>query len=180
MSLLLYMIVGLLLAIIQTTLIHGIPVLRGIHDLLLLLVVYAGLFRPFRESILLAVIMGFVMDSLSGGPLGLYVAAYFWICVSIIWLMTFLHVHNRLLLPFVFVAAVMMESLIFLGGSVLLIPDARFPESGLAALILPVVWVVFTGPLFVLSANAIHQRIAAWYGEYLADKRDGLNHVTSV
>ncbi len=180
MSVVLYMVVGLLLVIIQTTIIHEIPLLHGTHDLLLLLVVYGGLYRPLRESLPLALAMGLIMDGLSGGPPGLYVTAYLWICIGITWLITFLHVRNRLLLPVVFAAAVVLENIVLLGGMVLLVSDVGLPESTLSGIIISVIWVVFTGPAFCLSANAVHQKIGVWYGARLPDKRDGYERVTSA
>jgi len=180
MSLVLYMVTGLVLIIMQTTIVQGNPVLHGIHDLPLLLAVYAALLRPPRESVPHAIAMGFVMDGLSGGPIGLYVTAYFWICICIIWLMTFLHVRSRLLLPFVYFAAALLENLILVGGLILLVPGAGLPRAALSAMAIPAIWAVFTGPVFVVSVDAVHRKVAFWYGEYLASRKNGYDPAESV
>ena len=180
MTFLLYMSISLLLIIIQTTIIHSHQLLLGFHDLPLLLVVYMGLFRPVRESIPFVLMLGFVMDGLSEGPFGLYVSVYFWIFISISWLMTFLHVRSMLLLPFVFGLAMLIESGILLGGMILLVPGARVPQSILFDFSLPVIWIMFTGPLFGLSVDAIHRKLLIWHSERLAKKKNGYHEIKMV
>lgn len=180
MTFLLYTPISLLLIIIQTTIIHGHQLLFGFHDLPLLLVVYMGLFRPVSESISFVLMLGFVMDGLSEGPFGLYVTVYFWIFVSISWLMTFLHVRSKLLLPFVFALAMLIENGILLGGMILLVPGARVPQPILCDLFLPVIWIMLTGPLFGLSIDAIHRKLLVWHSERLAKRRNGYHEIEMV
>ncbi len=120
-----YIVVGLVTIIIQTTIVPYYSLLHGLSDLPLFLVIYLALFRPMRESLPMAFILGFVMDGLSGGPLGLYVSTYFWTCAGILWLMTFLHIRSRILLPVVAASAVMVENIILLVGMVVPAPDLR-------------------------------------------------------
>jgi rod shape-determining protein MreD len=159
MTSLLYIPISLLLIVVQTTILNNHPLLPGFHDLPLLLVTYMGLFRPMREGLLYVLVMGFVMDGLSEGPLGLYVTAYFWICFSISWLMTFLHVRSKLLLPFVFALATVLENCILLWGMIIGVPGARVPESIAADMVLPVVWIMVTGPLFCLGIDALSRKL---------------------
>lgn len=179
MTFLLYIPISLLLIIIETTIIHNCQFLPGFHDLLLLLVIYMGLYRPIRESIPSILVLGFVMDGLSGGPVGLYATAYFWIFISISWLMTFLHVRSMLLLPFVFATGMLMENGILLVGMILLVPGARVPESILSGIALPVIWIMLTGPLFVLGVDVIHKKLLTWHGERLA-RRNKVYYQTGI
>ncbi len=60
----------LFLVIFQTTLYYAIPALNHFVDLLIIFVIYAGLFLPFLESIVLVLVLGALMDSITGGLFG--------------------------------------------------------------------------------------------------------------
>lgn len=166
MTFCIYMAISLLTITIQTTIIPYHFLLRGFYDLPLLLVIYLALFRPMRESLPMVFILGLVMDSLSGSPLGLYVSTYFWVCAGILWLITFLHIRSRLLLPIVVASSVVVENVIFGVGTVMLVPDARMDDRILFTVLWQVLWAVVTGPLFIVFIEAIHKQADRWYSEY--------------
>ncbi|MEE8397775.1 MAG: rod shape-determining protein MreD, partial [Desulfobacterales bacterium] len=139
---------------------------------LFILVVYLALFRPMRESFPMAIIFGFVMDSLSGGPLGLYVTTYFWSCAGILGVMTFLDIRSRFLLPMVVASVVIVENALFGAGTVMFVPDARMDDGILSTVSVQVLWAVVTGPLFIILLEAVHKRMDRWISEY-RDKEDG-------
>ena len=150
MTLCFYIAASLLVILIQTTIIPYHSLVHGFYDLPLLLVIYLALYRPIRESLPMVIGLGFVMDSLSGSPLGLYVSTYFWTCAGILWFMTFLHIRNRLLLPIVVAAAVLVENIIFLAGMVMLVPDMRMVGRIFSTVSVQVLWAAVTGPLFII------------------------------
>ena len=67
MTVLFYAIVSIVLIIFQTIVSPGIPLLAGFYNPLTPFIVYLTLFRPARETIPVALCLGIVMDSLSGG-----------------------------------------------------------------------------------------------------------------
>jgi hypothetical protein len=79
----LYAMVGLATVVGQTTILR-LPLLRNVfYDLLIPLVVFLGLRLWDGRGVLLLVMVGLVMDLLSGGIFGLYLSTYFWIFLSV-------------------------------------------------------------------------------------------------
>ena len=133
------------------------------YDLLVPLVIYLGLFRSVRESLPVIIVIGFVMDNLSGGPLGLYLTAYLWLFAGVRWIIYVLHVGDKVLLPFVVAIGVLLENAIFMGVIGMLEPGARFASpSALTTIMIQVLWAAGTGPIFLILINSLHQRLNQW------------------
>jgi cell shape-determining protein MreD len=107
----------LCLIVVQTTVMSYIPLFERFYDLLSPFVIYLSIFRSNRESLVIIFIFGFFMDIISGGPFGLYITAYVWLFIVVRWAITFLHIGDSLILPFVVALGVLMENLIFIGIS---------------------------------------------------------------
>jgi cell shape-determining protein MreD len=107
-------------------------------------------------------VFGFFMDIISGGPFGLYITAYVWLFFSVRWAITFLHVGDSLLLPFVVAAGVLMENLIFIGTSAMFEQSSRISEAMMSTIVVQVLWALFTGPLFLMFFNTSYQRWDRW------------------
>ena len=84
------------------------------YDLLFPFIVFLSLFRPLRESIPVVLFFGIAMDTLSGGPFGLYLTTYLWLFVGVKWMTTFLDVSDSILLLFVVTSGVLLQNLIFI------------------------------------------------------------------
>jgi hypothetical protein len=79
----LYAMIGLATIVGQTTILR-IPLVRNVfYDLLIPLIIFLGLRLREGRGVSLLVILGFVMDLLSGGIFGLYLSTYFWIFLSV-------------------------------------------------------------------------------------------------
>lgn len=145
MTALYYPAVCLTLVVLQTAVIPQFRLLDGFYDLTACLVIYLGLFRPVREGAAVVLIMGFVMDTLSGGPLGLYLVSYVWLFIGIRWVIGYLRVANTLLLPLAVVSGILLQSGIFLACVSFLGAEAALPPDGLRLLAAQAVWGLFTG-----------------------------------
>jgi len=163
MTVLFDIIVSLGLIVFQTIIRPSIPMLDGVYDLLTPFIVYLTLFRPVRETIPVVLILGFIMDNLSGGPFGLYLTAYLWLFICIKWMVGYLRVSNTLLLPLVIVAGVLVENLIFLGTIALLTPGSRFPKAALETVAEQLLWAVFTGAFLLAFLDYFWKRWKRWY-----------------
>ncbi|MCK4728012.1 MAG: rod shape-determining protein MreD [Desulfobacterales bacterium] len=70
---------GLSTIVAQTTILR-LPLFHGVfYDLLIPLVVFLSLNFPKRKGVLVVIILGLIMDLLSGGIFGIYLSVYFWI-----------------------------------------------------------------------------------------------------
>jgi cell shape-determining protein MreD len=162
--------IGLFLIIIQTTVMPHIPVFERFYDLLTPLVLYLSIFRPVRESTVIIVIFGFLMDNISGGPFGLYLTVYFWLFLSVRWAITFLHVGDSFLLPFVVAVGVFMENLIFIGADAMFEQNLQISQIMINTVVVQVLWAIFTGPFFLMLFNYSHRRWDRWTKKLFAQK----------
>ncbi len=183
MTYLFYLCICLSLIIIQTTILPNFPLFERFYDLLILFTLYLGLFRPFFEGLPVILVLGVVMDSISGGPFGLYITTYFWLFVIMRWLILYLHagnlllfsLSNLLLLSLVVFAGVLMGNVVFLMAMKISQPDWSFWVPAKKNILFgQLLWVIITGPFFLVVANSIHQRLEKWIKEMSAE-RNGLH-----
>lgn len=161
----LHICICLCLIVFQTTVMPYIPLFDRFYDLLSPLIIYLSIFRPVREGVVIILIFGFLMDNISGGPFGLYLSAYVWLFVGVRWAITFLHVGDSLLLPFVVAAGVLMENIIFIGASAMFEGGSWISEEMVSTIVIQVLWAVFTGPFILMFLNYSHRRWDRWFKE---------------
>ena len=162
--------IGLFLIVVQTTIMPHISVFERFYDLLSPLVIYLSIFRPVRESSVIILIFGFLMDNISGGPFGLYLTSYIWMFLGVRWAITFLHVGDSLLLPFIVAVGVLMENLIFIGARAMLEQNLQITQTMVNTVMVQVLWALFTGPFFLLFFNYIHRRWDRWTKKMFVQK----------
>ena len=166
----LYFFGTLFLVILQTTLMPLVPFFDRCYDLVIPVVVYLGLFRPFREGLPVVVVLGFLQDSITGGVFGLYLTSYFWIFLGVTWIITFLRVTNTLLILFVVAGAVSVQNLIFFGIVGLAGPHGQMPADALRSMVVQTGWAMVTGPFFLTFLDRIQGAVERWNTDRLAEK----------
>ena len=132
-----YVGVCLFLILLQTTILPFIPLLQSIYDLLIPFVIYLGLYRPIREGLIFVFILGFLMDNLSGSPIGLYLATYCWLFIGVKWITTLFQVRNRILISLVV-------------ASFAIAPDMRLPGNAIQTVFIQLLWALVTGPFMLM------------------------------
>lgn len=157
-----YICVFVFFVILQTVIMPCFGLFDSFYDLLVPFVIYLGLFRSVRESVPVIIAIGFVMDNISGAPLGLYLTAYLWLFAGVRWIVYVLHVGDKILLPFVVAAGVLLENAIFMGVIGMLEPGARFSSSAFTTVMVQVLWAAGTGPIFLILINGLHQGLNQW------------------
>ena len=145
----------LFLILIQTTIVPYFTAFNGIYDLLIPFVIFICICLPVRESLPFVLILGFIMDNLSGSPFGLYLTFYFWLLGGVRLILKFLRVSNKFLLSLVVVAAVLIQNLIVIGTFALSGPEWQLPADTFKNMALPIIWALLTGPLFLLGLLAL-------------------------
>jgi cell shape-determining protein MreD len=162
--------ISLFLIVIQTTVMPHVPMFGRFYDLLLPLVIYLSIFRPVREGAVIVLVFGFLMDNISGGPFGLYLTAYIWLFIGVRWAITFLHVGDSFLLPFVVAVGVLIENLIFIGARAMLEQNLQVSQTIVNTIAVQVIWAIFTGPFFLLLFNYVQRRWDRWSKKLFAQK----------
>lgn len=154
--------ISFFLVILQTTVIPYIPLFDKFYDLLCPFVIYLSIFRSAREGIPVILFIGFVMDNISGGIFGLYLTTYIWLFIGVRWIITFLHLNDSLLLPFVVAAGVLMENLIFIGTHAMFGTGTWRSSTVLDTIGVQVLWAVLTGPVLLIFFNYANRRWNRW------------------
>jgi cell shape-determining protein MreD len=148
----------LFLIILQTTILPYFKVFSGIYDLLIPFVILISIYLPLRESLPFVLILGLIMDNLSGSPVGLYLTFYFWLLVGVRWIITFLQVGNKFFLLLVAVVAVLIENFLMIGTFALSGSDWQLPADVFKNIALQFLWAVATVPLFLFGLLTLLKR----------------------
>ena len=148
----------LFLIIVQTTFLKYFNIFDGMYDLLIPFVIFISICLPLRESLPFILILGLIMDNLSGSPFGLYITFYFWLFVGVRWILKFLQVSNKFFLSLVVVVAVLIQNALIIGTFELWGPDWSLPQAALKNITLQFFWALTTGPLFLFTLLAISKR----------------------
>lgn len=164
-----YFIISLFLIILDTALIPTVPFSAMFYDLLIPFVVYIGLFRPLKEGVAVVLVLGLVVDGLSSGPFGLFLTTYLWLFAGVKWIVTFLHAHSKVILPFVVALGVLLENAVFFGVVGILMPAAQFPLDTHKTILVQFVLAVFTGPVCLLLVEAGHKKWWALIGQQIRE-----------
>ncbi len=150
------------LIVFQTCIIPVLPLLINFYDLMVPLIAYLCTTRSMRESLPIIIIVGLIMDQLSGSPFMLHVTAYFWLYLSLRWITKVLQVGNRLRLPFIVSFGVLIENFIFMSNIALVEPGMRFPAVAARIAAVQFIWALFTGPLFLVFFKQTHKGWNRW------------------
>jgi rod shape-determining protein MreD len=148
----------LFLIIVQTTLLTYFKIFAGMYDLLIPFVIFISICLPLRESLPFILILGLIMDNISGSPFGLYLTFYFWLFVGVRWILKFLRASNKLFLSLVVVVAVLIQNGLIIGTFGFAGPGWQLPAEALKNITLQFFWALTTGPLFLFCLLAVSKR----------------------
>lgn len=169
MTILFYILVSLCLVVVKTTLVPSLPLLAKFYDLLIPIIVYLGYFRSAKEGVPLILFFGIIMDSLCGGPIGLYTITYIWMYVAVFFLARFLHAGNWLMVAATVACGVVFEILVLLAYLMLLAPNASLPVDALDTIVLQIVWALLTAPIILIIIDRAQKQIDQWRSKIFAD-----------
>jgi hypothetical protein len=158
----------LCLVLFQTTVMPYFHLFDRFYDLLAPFVIYLSLFQSLRQSIPVILFFGFLMDSLSGGPFGLYLTTYIWLFIGVKWIITFLHVGDSFLLPFIVSVGVLLQNFIFIGTIAISDPGTQFLSADISMVTVQVLWAIFTGPIFLMFFNYSYGKWSKWLDKVFA------------
>ena len=156
---LVFFVLGLILIIIQTTMIPLLLVLGRFYDLLIPFVLFISAYGQFRNSTFVIVGVGLIMDCISGGAFGLYSITYLWLHMVVNWMTVFLEAKSVVFLLLMVVCGTVIENLFFIitvsGFKSLFLSDL------LHSFITQALWGVFTSPFLIMALFRIHKMLDA-------------------
>ncbi len=147
MHFLVYLIFSILLICIQTTLLSAFFQIFAQYDLLIPFVVYLTLFRSSIGMFPVVLISGCLMDLLSGGTIGIYMATYILILIFFRNATVYFHFKNSILFQMVIILSVLIENFIF--GMVISLQTLTFNFSfySISILVTQLIWALVSSPL---------------------------------
>ena len=155
MTYLYHIFIGSCLVVFQTVILPYFPFSNSFYDLLIPFLIYLGAYRPVRESIPVAILMGCVVDSFSGSYFGVYITTYMWLTIIIRWVSTLVHLENFLLLPLIFIIGVLIENILLFLAVSIANPAFQFSAAMVRTVAVQIFWVLCTGPFLLIFFNAI-------------------------
>ena len=159
MFFLVYFIFSVLLICIQTTLLPDFFRLFAQYDLLIPFVVYLTLFRSGIGILPVILISGCLMDVLSGGTIGVYIATYILILICFRTATVYFHFKNSILFQIVIILSVLMENIIFSMVILLQTHSFNFSFYSGGVLLTQLIWAVISSPLVYFMFNYIFNGI---------------------
>ena len=164
-----HILVCLCLILLQTTLMPYFSIFNHFYDLLIPFIVYLGIHRSAREGVVFILLLGMMMDGLSGGLAGIYLSVYFWLWVSALQMTQFFRVGNVLFLACLTAAGIILENLIMLGSEIFLKSETLSASITLNDVMCQILWAAFSGPLLLFFLNYSQKRIGLWRDDLFSD-----------
>jgi len=164
------------LIIIKTAVLSNFAFFNNFYDILLPFVLYLGLFRPFSQGLPLIFFYGFCMDSITGGPFGIYISVYFILFIAMRWTIQFLHARSILLKPFIVLIGVFIENLIFMAFLVVFHRNRVIPGSFLHSASIQLLWAAVTGPFFLMIIDYTQTRFSNWFEEWDFQRKENRSY----
>ena len=171
MNYLLYIFLCLILILIQTTVIHTLPLFNGFYDILAVIVIFLGLYRNLRESIPVILFIGFTMDNLYNGSFGLYLTVYLWLYACIRWCSVYFNVRSILFLAFIVPVGVLFENIIFLGSFAMFNADSFHYSDIYSVVAEQIIWAMITGPAIMILLNFTHSIWNRWFNMQTSEQK---------
>ena len=120
MRILVFLILGLVLLTLQTSLLPIIPEWFGRPDLLFLLIVFVAIYMTIIEGVVLCLFLGTAMEVVSGSFLGMYILAYGVVFIMIRSFSSWFSMENSSPLPGIFALSYLLsQGLIYVFTSML-------------------------------------------------------------
>ncbi len=146
MTYLVYIPIAIVLIVMQTVVLPVLFFAERSYDLMIILVLFLGFYRPGTESLPVVLVAGILSDSFSGGPFGLCTTTYFWLFVGVKMLIPLFHADSWLVLFVGILSGVVLEhGTVWLALTMRRTPWHLSAESFRTA-VFQIVWALLTGP----------------------------------
>lgn len=166
--------ITLVLIIVQTSILPGFSVFSQGFDLLFVIVLSLSL-RFSHPAIGVAVfLLGCAMDSVSGGPFGLYISAYVWIYILVRSLKSLVHLENIVFLICMSAVAVAVENAFLIFTFVVDKGANAVCPRDLVLMVRQTVLALILVPLLVLAVDQLDRGVTLVARRFEGKRFDGL------
>ena len=167
-----YIIVFFSLMLFQTTILPAFFDFFVIYDLLIILVVYIGFYSTLLKGFPVVILMGIVMDCLSGGAFGVFTSTYLWLYIVVTVVIQYLHVASRFLLIIAVFFGVIWENLIIIMTIAMGDSGLQFSSALIKNISIQLLLVVLTGPPVFFLIQIFHSISESWFKVFKETKEE--------
>ena len=150
-----YLIFGIFLIGLHTAVLADLPAIISFYDILIPFVVYFSLFRGLSAGLSVVLIIGFIMDMISGAPNGIYMATFMIVYLMFRNITAYFHAQETVLFTICTVVGIGIENLAFGMSSLILHTDVDISFTAFQIVIVQIIWAFLTGPLIYQLFTAI-------------------------
>lgn len=150
MQYLVFFSLSLFIIVLQTTIMPNIFGSLWFYDLIIPLVIYFSLYRPFREGFPVLFLAAMMMDMISGAPPGIYLTTYIWLYLAFRQTWRFFDVKQSHLFPVVVIIGVVFQQLVFWIVISLQAGHFVFSAGGIRLVFFQMLWAVVSSPIIFL------------------------------
>ncbi|SRR6056297_1409733 len=154
-----YIILCLILIVLQSTALRFFLPACLTYDLLIPFVVYLGLFCPLAKALFLLIFCALLMDSVTGGPLGLYLVGYLWIFMGLRLMINVFQADSLVLMIVAVMVGVLLEQGIIWGAVALADNGSTFGMAAAGNVVYRMMTAGLTGPFLLLLFKKISVKI---------------------
>jgi len=145
-KLLQYAIECLFIILFQMSLVPSFSFSEYVFDPAIPYVLYISLFRPSRSVSMVSLVLGLLMDGISGAPFGLYTTTYLWITVAVRQITTLIRMDQTWMILLFTGLGILFEGMVLLGMTALIDPGFRIPITAVERIAIQVLLAVFSVP----------------------------------
>lgn len=160
-----FIMLSLVLIIAQTSIFPGFSFFSQSFDLLIVNVIYLSLISSNPCMILVVILLGTIMDSLSGAPFGIYISVYVWIFISVQGMKIFVHPGSIVLLPIVSSMAVLIENLFLLFSFFVRNGKNAVSAQDFVFMVKQIMWAFVFIPLLIVIIHAVQKSLLGFVGK---------------
>ncbi|MCU0561788.1 MAG: hypothetical protein MUD16_16560 [Desulfobacterales bacterium] len=153
-----YIGICLVIVVCRTALLPFLAATERFFDPFLAVVVYLAVFRPLHECLPLILFAGILMDTLSGGPFGLYLTSYVWLFIALSLTTAVIRMESPILLVVMMVSGVLLQNVVFIATMTAFELTLPRPGDMLGVFTEQVGWVLLVGPLLAVVMRSVEHR----------------------
>ena len=169
-----YFSLSLVLIIVQTSIHPCFSVFSQSFDLLFVIVLSLSLRFSHPGTGVAVFLLGCAMDSVSGGPFGLYISAYVWIYILVRSLKSLVHLENIVFLICMSAVAVVVENAFLIFTFVVGKGAAAVSPRDLVLMVKQTVLALIVVPFLVLVVDQLERGVTLVAKRFEGKRFDGL------
>ena len=145
----------------QTSVVPDLWGFDKFFDLIAIFIVYLAIYRPVGECVAFVILSGVVMDSISGGPFGMYMTVYCWLFVGIWIVKNYLHLGNSILVPLITTVSVFAENILIIAVMAMVEKNFVLGPETFRNVLIQLVWAAFAGPVVVFALRKLQGKLGS-------------------